>query len=115
MVGSGLPDAEPGKRYFYQVFDVFGEPGWDETSQKVSRCIDGFVHRVGADRWPASKLAKMKLQLILAGQNRSNPSVSLSNVWRDKLPFNPLDHPCFKDLYDFLSVFDMTPLDPPAT
>lgn len=81
-----------------------------DRSVGVMRCVEGFARCTGADGWPASKLSKMQLQAMLVGQNKRNPCVSLSNVWRDELPFIPLDHACFDDLCEFLSRFDVRPL-----
>lgn len=82
-------------------------------SPAVADCVERFSVCSGTDRWPYSKLSKMKLQSMLVAQNRRNPSVGLSNVWRDRTGLIPLDHGCFDDLFYYLSQFLVASLPVP--
>lgn len=67
-----------------------------------SRCVDIYAGCVGANSWPASKQAKMKLRSLFAGTHRRNPDIGFGNVWRDRPNLVPLEDPCFDQLADFL-------------
>lgn len=67
-----------------------------------SRCVEIYTGCVGADRWPVSKQAKMKLRSLFAGTHKKNPDIGFGNVWRDKSGLVPLKDKCFDQLADFL-------------
>lgn len=75
------------------------------AAQPIAVCVDQFALCTGVDAWSGTKQAKMKLNSILASQNKNNPMIGLGNVWRDNKALIPLTDPCFDRIADFLQGF----------
>lgn len=55
----------------------------------LTKCVEDLAQCSGATAWPASKLAKMKLEAFMASYFRDNPQISLGYAWW-KLSEGPL-------------------------
>ena len=72
------------------------------AANPIAVCVDQFALCTGVDAWPGTKQSKMKLNSILASQNKKDPMIGLGNVWRDNRSLIPLTDPCFDRIADFL-------------
>jgi hypothetical protein len=59
----------------------------------------------GTEEWSDNKIAKMKMQCIVAATCRKNPYCSLAWIWEHKSIPIKIDSPALKELSDFLIAF----------
>ena len=70
-----------------------------------SACVDEFAQCTGANAWPITKLAKMKLRALISGTHQKQPDLSVAYVWSKGTNIVPLSDPVFYDVRDFLINF----------
>jgi len=72
----------------------------------LKEALDDFVKKTPADEWPIGKQAKMRMQTILAANNKKRPDTGFAGHWQSHESLRiPLDHNSFDDLVNFFSDF----------
>ena len=71
----------------------------------IARCVDALATCTGADKWPITKLSKMKLRALIASAPIAKPDLSPSYVWSENTNLVPLNDPIFDQVKAFLRAF----------
>lgn len=65
--------------------------------------VETFVNSMPSKNWPARKLAKARMQALLAATCEPAPDTSFAHHWRESEKYRiPLRHECFADVVSFL-------------
>jgi len=70
-----------------------------------SVCVDIFAKCAQSDKWPPTKVAKMKLRSLLSATYESDPYISPAWVWRDGTSLVPLHDSVFDQIATFMQGF----------
>jgi hypothetical protein len=68
-------------------------------------CVDTFAKCAQSDKWPPTKMHKMKLRSLLSATNESDPYISPDWVWRDGTDLVPLSDNVFDQIATFIRGF----------
>jgi hypothetical protein len=77
----------------------------EQTNRASATCVNALAACTGADGWPVTTLAKMRLRSLISSTHRNKPDMSVAYVWSEGTSIVPLDSPVFHGIKDFLIGF----------
>jgi hypothetical protein len=77
----------------------------NQAGISFENCVDAFAKCTGADKWPLTALAKMKLRSSLSSLWQGNPYISPAYVWSRNTNLVPLTDPIFNQVVNFVKNF----------